>query len=243
MTVQDKLDPDVVAARGVTALKGSPGVLALAVVGSVARGDARPDSDVDLLVITREPPREIRSILPQSIREHPVSLICKTPEQLEELVARGSLFLAHVREEGVVRYDPDGLLAAAFRAAAGVPLDVEGEIRRRRSALAHYRNLDRFGDNYLFALANLYGIGKGIAIARCAAMGATTFVKAGALERLAAARPDLSADIAVVQRLRPYYDVTRGHPVSALPFPYRGARAETKRAVDAVAHLAAADAP
>jgi hypothetical protein len=69
----------------------------------------------------------------------------------------------------------------------------------------------------------------------------TPFVKSDALARLAQVRPDLRPDIEAIQRLRPFYDLTRGHQVAELPFHYVGADEETRRAVEAVAHLAELD--
>lgn len=233
-----RLRPLTVAARSVAALRTSPDVLAICLIGSVARGDARRDSDVDLLVVATQSTRALRAIVPPSMSSDTLSLIRKTPVQLHDLAARGSLFLAHVRTEGRVVHDPGGILASAFAAAEGVPLDIEGEIRRRRASLRHYRHLDRFGGNYLFALAHLYGIAKGLAMARCAEIGRTTFVKADALARLADARPALRSDIEFIQSLRPFYDVTRGHSVDTFPFAHEGASQEARRAVQATTRIA-----
>jgi hypothetical protein len=219
-------------------MKTMPEVLAICLVGSVARGDARPDSDIDFLVIGASQPRQLRIGLPIDLRRSAVSLICKSPEQLEQLASQGSLFFEHVRTEGQVVHDPSGIFADAFAAAATVPLDTDGEIRRRVASLKHYRDLDRFGGNYLFALAHIYGIAKGIAIARCAELGSVTFVKVDALESHAEARPDLRSDIEIIQSLRPFYDLTRGRCGALLPFAYVGAAEQTKRAVEATARLA-----
>jgi predicted nucleotidyltransferase len=239
----DPSPPAVLAAQAVEELRLLPTVVGLCLLGSVARGDERPDSDVDVLVATREPlaPRTMLTALPARLRARPLSLVSKTPEELHKLAAEGSLFLAHARTEGRVVYDPERVFANVFELSTTVPLDTEAEIRRRVSSLKHYRDLERFGDNFLFALAHLYGIGKGIAIARSAEAGNTTFVKSDALARLAQVRPDLRPDIEAIQRLRPFYDLTRGHQVAELPFHYVGADEETRRAVEAVAHLAELD--
>lgn len=230
--------PVVVAEHSIAALKATPGILAICLVGSVARGDARPDSDVDLLVVASRSGAELRGFLPAPLRSPAVSLICKTPEQIHDLAATGSLFLEHVRTEGRVVHDPYSILASTLTFAASVPLDVQSEIRRRIASLRHYRRLARFGGNYLFALAHIYGVAKGLAIARCAQHGRTTFVKADALTRLAQMRPDLRADIAFIQSLRPFYDLARGHDVTSLPFDYLGATLQTERAVKAAHQLA-----
>jgi predicted nucleotidyltransferase len=239
-TRTDRLPSAVIAADAAEALAAIPNVIGLCVVGSVARGDDRPDSDIDILVVVRERQtnNELLAALPQQLRSPRLSLICKSREALARLAREGSLFLAHARIEGRVVYDPEGLLEAAFEMSARTPLDTSRELRSRMASLRHYRHLDRFGGNFLFALAHLYGLGKGAAIARSAQTGTPTFVKSDALDALANGHPELQEDVEVVQRLRPFYDLTRGHPVATLPFPYINAVRETRQAVEAVRHLA-----
>jgi hypothetical protein len=135
-------------------------------------------------------------------------------------------------------YDPEGLLQCAFDISAQTPPDISRELRSRAASLRHYRHLDRFGGNFLFALAHLYGLGKGAAIARSAQTDTPTFVKSDALVELATDHPEFRKDVEVIQRLRPFYDLTRGHQVDTLPFSYIDAVSETRQAVEAVRHLA-----
>jgi hypothetical protein len=65
----------------------------LLLYGSVARGDAGPGSDVDLLLVAARVPRVV---LPQR-----VSLTCYSAERLEAMCRTGSLFAWHLRTEGV----------------------------------------------------------------------------------------------------------------------------------------------
>lgn len=241
-TQTDQLPPATIAADAVEVLEALPNVIGLCLVGSVARGDDRPDSDIDILVVVRErqTPSELLAKLPQRLRGRRLSLICKSRDALARLAQDGSLFLAHARMEGRVVYDPEGLLKAAFCVSARMPLDTSRELRSRVASLRHYRHLDRFGGNFLFALAHLYGLGKGAAIARSAQVGAPTFVKSDALDKLATGYPELREDVEAIQRLRPFYDLTRGHRVAALPFSYIDAVDETRQAVEAVRRLAEA---
>lgn len=220
------------------ALEAIESVRAVCLVGSVARGDARPDSDLDLVVVSGQPVRELVARLAVGTRNDRVSLICRTPDQVREMALAGSLFLHHVRTEGTVLYDPDRFLAEVFDIAGNVPLDTQGEIRRRAAGLRHYRHLARFGGRYQFALADLYAIAKGIAVAWCAALDRPTFVKSDALAIVADCRPDLRTDVEAIERLRPFYDMSRGHRDQRLPFDPVGARGEVERAVAAVSRLA-----
>ncbi len=236
----DRLSPAVIAADAIEALETHPNVIGLCLIGSVARGDDRPDSDVDVLVVVRErqTPSELLAQLPKRLRSQRLALICKSRHALAQMAQDGSLFLAHARMEGRLAYDPEGLLQAAFDVSTRTPLDISRELRSRAASLRHYRHLDRFGGNFLFALAHLYGLGKGAAIARSAQAGTPTFVKSNALEELASDHPELREDVKVIQRLRPFYDLTRGHSVATLPFSYIDAVNETHQAVEAVRHLA-----
>jgi len=236
----DQLSPAGIVADAVKALEILPNVIGLCLVGSVARGDDRPNSDIDILVVVRErqTPSGLLAQLPQRLQGRRLSLICKSRDALARLAQDGSLFLAHARMEGRVFYDPEGLLGAAFDVSARTPLNTSRELRSRVASLRHYRHLDRFGGNFLFALAHLYGLGKGAAIARSAQVGTPTFVKSDALDELVTGHPELREDVKIIQRLRPFYDLTRGHRVATLPFSYIDAVSETRQAVEAVRHLA-----
>jgi hypothetical protein len=105
--------------------------------GSVARGDAVSRSDVDLLAVDDRPraPRDVGRI----------SLTVYSEHHLRELSRRGSLFVLHLRTEGHILRDDDGVFERIFhdwrdpdvrqlfqgiRAASAV-LDVSPEVRAR----------------------------------------------------------------------------------------------------------------
>lgn len=91
--------------RIVAALKPTQIVL----FGSHARGEARPDSDVDLLVVhdTDRTNRDVRRQLEQLFldRRFGLDLIVRTPEEVRRNVADGNPFYTrHIFDEGQVLY-------------------------------------------------------------------------------------------------------------------------------------------
>src|SRR5207253_3900025 len=128
----------------------------------------------------------------------------------------GSLFVHHVRLEGQPLFDPEGVLRQGLALSAARAPNVARELRRQLNRLRLYREPERLNGQHLFALSHLYAIGKAVAIARCVELGEPIFVKEEALARLADHRPSLANDVAVIERLRPFYDLTRERKSAAL---------------------------
>jgi predicted nucleotidyltransferase len=84
-----------------SALSGTS--LAVMLYGSRARGSSRADSDVDVLQLVLNHPR--------SYSKGRVNVAAYTPGHLAQLADRGSLFVRHLRDEGVILDDQDGVLA------------------------------------------------------------------------------------------------------------------------------------
>lgn len=78
--------------------------------GSRARGTSRQDSDIDVLKLVDENPRSYSAGL--------MNVTAYTVDHLTSMAARGSLFVRHLVDEGVVLSDPNGAVAnvlAAYR--------------------------------------------------------------------------------------------------------------------------------
>ncbi len=76
--------------------------------GSYARGQATPDSDVDLLVLMDTSLRPVDQAV--EIRgavqfPFPVDLLVRTPGQIEERLSLGDSFIQEILAEGIVLYE------------------------------------------------------------------------------------------------------------------------------------------
>jgi predicted nucleotidyltransferase len=218
-----------------------PQVVGVCLIGSVARGNERPSSDVDLLVLCARPTnaRQLREFLAdRRLATDRLSLLPYTEASWNRQVGRGDLFVAHVVSEGIPLHDIEGRLARALDGASRRPRDVLVEKTRQLARLAPYRDIRRLNGNCLFALARIYSVGKAVAIARTVELGSPRFVKEEAFETLAQQRPKLRPAVTRVAELRPFYDLTLERFPQALPFDYHGAETVVEAGIVAVGELA-----
>lgn len=87
------------------------GLVAIVLFGSRARGDAREESDWDILIIARDLPerqieryRMVKAILPPNWRSR-VSILTKTVDEFESVLP--SLYL-EIALDGLILFDPEG---------------------------------------------------------------------------------------------------------------------------------------
>jgi predicted nucleotidyltransferase len=77
--------------------------------GSHARGDAGPDSDVDLLVIMplngRKPHQQAVEIRQKVTAGFPLDLIVRSPEEIERRLGMNDWFMHDLMREGVTLYE------------------------------------------------------------------------------------------------------------------------------------------
>ncbi|HHV62901.1 MAG TPA: nucleotidyltransferase domain-containing protein [Firmicutes bacterium] len=98
-------------------------LISVVIFGSVGRGTARPDSDIDILVVARDlPPGRLKRmdefnrveqlVLPELARlrrlgvETELSAILKTPEEIQ----RGSLLFLDMTQDAIILYDPQNFM-------------------------------------------------------------------------------------------------------------------------------------
>lgn len=78
--------------------------------GSYARGNADPDSDVDILVIGPFEGRGVDKSVEIRMRLRPgfpMDLLVRTPEKVRERIAMGDSFMREVLDQGKVLYQAD----------------------------------------------------------------------------------------------------------------------------------------
>lgn len=215
-------------------------ILGVCLAGSVARGDWDSDSDIDLVVVTADvlTRSELMGRLPRRLRLERLSVIPFSARRWLDEARDGSLFLHHLKLEGVVLMDREGLVRRGLELVARTGPNVRQELERQLTRLRLYRDPARLNGEHLFALSHLYAIGKAVAIARCMELGETTFVKRDAFDRLAERQPALADDVETVARLRPFYDITHEKRPQAVPFPSSGVADQIETATRSIERIA-----
>lgn len=229
-----------VAGQAADVLGAAHDILSVCLIGSVARGDAGPDSDIDLLVVTERKLRrsDLLMRLPPSAQDPRLSLISYSREDLTMEATSGSLFLHHVRLEGVTMHDRHRTLCDVLDIAAARAPNVSAEFDRQLRRLRLYREPERLNGEHLFALAHLYAIGKAVAIARCVALDEPVFRRSEALKAVADHHPDLADDVAAIVELEPFYDLTRDRVRGPLPFAPTNVEHKLRRVGEAIERVA-----
>lgn len=212
-------------------------VRSLCLLGSAARGEAGPTSDIDILVLTDKVCRPSELLSKLDAQDPRLALICKSFENFEAACRRGSVFSTHVRAEGQIVYDPGGELRTVLAENAAVPADVEASYRWASRELRRYDDLAPFGGLYSFVFARLFAVGRAVAIARSIEIGTPRFGKLTPFRALTESHPELSASVKGTVSLKPFHDRADGKPVIDLPFEHRGAHGRAKTALNDVRAL------
>jgi DNA-binding transcriptional ArsR family regulator len=102
-----------------------PNINAIGVYGSVARGDAREDSDIDMLILASDEVARIRKKCEAMVIEKPgdeakmVMAQALSPIEFEKALRSGSEFAEEVIKSMLPIYDPNGILEKIKRGRHG----------------------------------------------------------------------------------------------------------------------------
>ncbi|MFI4990320.1 MAG: nucleotidyltransferase domain-containing protein [Solirubrobacterales bacterium] len=215
-----------------------PGLDGICLYGSVARGEEHEGSDIDLLVLGRDPeltPSQLRKQLPDDLREARVMFAYYTPATLDSYLHRWSRFGAHVRREGEILFDPDGRLRDVLE--EDIPVSSREELEAQLRHLENYDDLRRFGGYFLLPLAHLYSIGRTVIFALLAERGVLEFDQTRATRLLEREVPTATDEIRAVARLRAFQERVSRRSRRPLPFSPRDCEDEVAHARDAVRSL------
>jgi predicted nucleotidyltransferase len=208
-------------------------IVAVALIGSAARGDDQPGSDLDFLVVTRGwvPPSALLGEEAYRTGRDAVSLVVHTREHFARLTELGALFALHVRTEARLLLDRDGWLARQLDATRAVAANVVPTVDWAQQELRYVSQPDRFNGIYVFAFARIYSIARGLAIALTVLAGRPTFAKDEAFQVAIASYPHLTEALSELAELRGFHDRTSGRRSAAVPFNHRGATDRFRSAV------------
>jgi predicted nucleotidyltransferase len=222
---------DIEAVRAAEEVGRVPGVVAVAVLGSSARGDYDATSDIDLLalVVDGEAAREVAAWKRGQPRGRRLQLKVMTEPRLTRLLERRSTFAVHVLREAIPVVDPAARFAALRR-----PHSRDAPVRDNRDdlliRLEPYEYLDWCQGFYLFCLADLYSIGRAAAFTILGRRSHFEFSGVRALRTLESLMPELAGEAHVVSELRPFFLLAHRDAAGPIPFPYRDCHEQADRA-------------
>lgn len=211
-------------------LSRQPQIDAVCVLGSVARGEAHSGSDIDLMLIVREPTRP-SMLYPKLGGLEAISLIIHTRESFTRIAARRAIFAMHARDEGEVLFDRHGWLSKQLQSLTGQNADPSLTYRWASREVERYRDLARFNGIYHFAFARLYSISRAVAIGITVERGDPQYGKDEPFSWIATQLPSLTDSAQRLSALRAFREIEGGYDQLSPPFDDRDADQEMRQAV------------
>lgn len=219
------------------------GVEAVLLYGSVARGTAGDDSDIDLLVVTQRP-MSGRGVKARLVKRSPVaqrlSVSCRTWEGAAGLARDDWSFAAHLLREGHTLWDQEGRLEGALSYARPRRGELSEQYDSLTARLNRFDDLSPYLGHHLFVLAEVFRVGKAIAMLACAQAETFEYDRRRAFESVAEVVGPAGRDAADhLLSLEPFYLRTEGRSTTLPWNPYRDSKS-VSMAVKAAKTLASA---
>ena len=184
-----------------------PRVSAVAIFGSVARGDADARSDIDVLVVHD-------GAIPDDLADHvpnSVTMAFYTGPRLAQISLRSPLFALHLSREASIVSDSGGEIARALRNVGGISRTVASELMASTTAKLDelLRRPRRLEMTPAVAAAELYAIAKQAAMTLGAMDSTPCFNRHVALHRAYSSLSLAAADRAQIDSLEEHWQIAR----------------------------------
>jgi predicted nucleotidyltransferase len=215
----------------VESLRHNPSVSSIVLIGSFARGDSAPLSDIDLVVVTKTAVsgRLLAAALPQSELKRSLALLPSSELSFKVKYRRGDRFLRNVVEDGKVLYDDgfyEGLLREPFPDSR---LSSVREIEDAKRYLSLFASPTVFNRRYMHCLPVLRFLSIKVIMAAVELAGRHDSSKRAAVQRFVELYPSHEAEARRLSSPEGY-----GSDSTASMSEATRAIASLKRLVDAV---------
>lgn len=236
--VIDRSTLDPAAVHAAECLAHLDHVYSVCLLGSTARGDAGPNSDIDLLALVdaRDHVPGVRSRVVRRVGDRRVQTKVVDVTRLSEIFDARSTFAVHILREAVIVHD-EGRRFERLRAARSADAPVRANPVTLRRRLELYDDLEWCQGLYLYCLADCYSLGRAAAYGLLGQRGVFEFSAQKALSRVEVECPELREATRRIGRLRPFFLLAERDVREPLPFPYRDCHAEAEAAVRAAHEL------